>query len=32
MREYRYLDEVPIDEKTKSLIEQYLKEYPSNPI
>ncbi|PFK77603.1 cytoplasmic protein [Priestia megaterium] len=29
---YKYLNEVPIDEKTKNLIEQYLKEYPHNPI
>ncbi|MCT9852636.1 MULTISPECIES: immunity protein YezG family protein [Priestia] len=29
---YKYLDEVPTDEKTKNLIDQYLKEYPSNPI
>ena len=29
---YKYLNEVPIDEKTKDLIEHYLKEYPHNPI
>lgn len=29
---YKYLDEAPADEKTKSLIDQYLKEYPNNPI
>lgn len=29
---YKYLDEAPADEKTKSLLNQYLKEYPNNPI
>jgi len=29
---YKYLNEVPTDEKGKSLIEHYLKEYPHNPI
>ncbi|MEH7683540.1 hypothetical protein [Priestia megaterium] len=28
----KYLNEVPTDEKGKSLIEHYLKEYPHNPI
>ncbi|KNH10460.1 MULTISPECIES: immunity protein YezG family protein [Priestia] len=29
---FKYLREIPTDEKTKNLIDQYLKEYPSNPI